>query len=239
MEVLLLPIKNINDLYFLLGVINRGDFMENNKDKVIKLSLIIVIILLMLFIIYLLLGKESDKKLKPSGNVDIFEINCNLDCDCDNDNTKPVFGENGNLDNFDILENGISWDKSKELNIFANPMYEMENKVAPETTNFYQFVVKNGTNYNVNYSINFDEENDYRINMKYRLLKNNEYVVGDEKNWVTYDKLNVKDAFINSNNSETYYLEWKWFSSDNDTKIGEAIDVNYELKINIKAMQTK
>ena len=78
----------------------------------------------------------------------------------------------------------------------------------------------------------FDEKNIHRINMKYRLLKGTEYVIGNEKNWVTYDKLKLVNAFINSNNSETYYLEWKWFSSDNDTEIGEAINVNYELKIN-------
>ena len=37
--------------------------------------------------------------------------------------------------------------------------------------------------------------------------------------------------------SDTYYLEWKWFSGENDTAIGEAGDVEYVLKINIKAEQ--
>lgn len=35
-----------------------------------------------------------------------------------------------------------------------------------------EFVIKNGTNLKVNYNLNFQEKNDYQLNMKYRLKKN-------------------------------------------------------------------
>jgi len=116
-------------------------------------------------------------------------------------------------------------------------MYEMENKIAPESTNIYQFILKNNNDYNVKYSIDFTEENIHKINMKYRLVKNNEYIIGNENNWVTYEKLNVKNFFIKAKGTDKYNLEWKWFSSDNDTKIGESINEKYELKIKIEAEQ--
>ena len=43
---------------------------------------------------------------------------------------------------------------------------------------------------------------------------------------------------LNSSNNDTYYLEWKWVSSDNDTQIGKAGNASYGLKIEIKAEST-
>ena len=45
---------------------------------------------------------------------------------------------------------------------------------------------------------------------------------------------------INSHNSETYYLEWKWVGDNdtNDTFIGKNAnneDIEYRLKINVEA----
>lgn len=214
--------------------------MLDKRNKIINISLIIIIILLLSIIVYLLFTKENEKKLKPSGNVDIFDINCNYNCNCDEfekENTQPVIGENELEENFDISDNNISWQSTNNLNIFSNPMYDMDNKIAPEASNFYQFVIRNNTTYDVNYNINFFEENISKINMKYRLLKNDEYIIGDENNWVTYEKLNLKDINLTTKKSETYYLEWKWFSSENDTEIGKNENINYSLKIDIKAVQ--
>jgi len=208
------------------------------KDKTINIYLILIIILLAI-IVYLLFTKQEKESLKPSGNVDIFDINCNYNCDCDKEeeNTESVFAEKEFDDNFNILDNNTSWQSTNDLNIFSNPMYEMDNKIAPESTNFYQFVVRNNTIYDINYNIVFKEDNNYKINMKYRLIKNDEYIVGNEKEWVTYEKLNLNNISLLTKNSDTYYLEWKWFSSDNDAEIGKIGNANYSLKIDIKAVQ--
>jgi len=213
--------------------------VSNRTNKIINLLLGLVIIILLSVVVYLLFNKEEDV-LKPSGNVDIFDINCNYNCDCDDEfeDTQPVFGESDVLENFNIVGNdGIVWSSTNDLNIFSNPMYEMKEKIAPESSNFYQFVVRNNTIYDINYSIEFSEVNDMYINMKYRLIKNEQYVVGNDREWVSYNELDLEKIYLKTKTSDTYYLEWKWFSSDNDTLIGESGNVDYSLKIDIKAVQ--
>lgn len=208
------------------------------SNKIINILIGILIIILISIILYLLLFKQEDT-LKPSGNIDIFNIECNHDYDIDtNENVESVFNENDFKDNFHIIDgNGVLWDSTNNLNIFSNPMYEMNEKIAPEATNFYQFIIRNNTVYNVDYNIEFSEDNNLNINMKYRLVKNDQYVVGNEEKWVKYDELDLEKIHLTSKSSDTYYLEWKWFSSENDTLIGEIGNANYALKINIKAVQ--
>ena len=71
--------------------------------------------------------------------------------------------------------------------------------------------------------------------MKYKLKKNNEYIISD---WITYSKLAQSNIKLNTNSSDTYYLEWKWFNNSNDNSIGENINSKYGLSIEIKAVQT-
>ena len=213
--------------------------MSRRANKTINIVLGILMIVLILIILYLLFFRKEEVNLKPTGNIDIFDINCNYNCDYDNQgDTDSVFGENDFKDNFNVIEpNGLSWSSTNDLNIFANPMYEMQEKIAPESTNFYQFIVRNNTIYNVNYNIDFSENNNMNINMKYRLIKNSEYVVGSDEEWVTYNELDLAKIYLESKTSDTYYLEWKWFSSDNDNLIGKTGNVKYSLKIDIKAVQ--
>ena len=114
-------------------------------------------------------------------------------------------------------------------------MYELTDVIAPESSNTYQFVVKNGTEYNLKYKIDFIENNPYQINMKYKLKKNDTYIID---HYVSANELNVEDAFLNTKTNDTYYLEWKWISSNNDTAIGLDPNSQYELKIYIEAEST-
>ena len=71
--------------------------------------------------------------------------------------------------------------------------------------------------------------------MKYRLKKNDTYVV---HHYVKASELRVDDMILNRNENDTYYLEWKWISSSNDTSIGENPEAKYGLKIEVKAEET-
>ena len=224
--------------------------MNDDKNKIINIILGIVIIILIIIIILLLFFRKGNEILKPSGNIDIFEITCTNNCDSnktdkedDKDEEKKKQEQQAQIENeikenFSVLnKNGVTWDSTKELNIFSNPMFEMKERIAPESSNIYQFIVRNNTIYNLNYDLSFIEENDMNIDMKYRLKKNDKYVVGSEEEWVKYTELNLNKISLKSKTSDTYYLEWKWFSGENDTAIGEAGNVEYALKINIKAEQ--
>lgn len=151
------------------------------------------------------------------------------------DNTSPTSGteetSDDQLEELTVLDNDITWQDTTELKIFENSMYNLEGVIAPESSNTYEFVVKNSTKYNVKYNINFIETNPHHINMKYKLKKNNTYLVD---HYVSYNELNINEQILNASKNDTFYLEWKWVSSDNDNAAGEN-KANYNLKIEVKA----
>ena len=227
--------------------------MENNKEKkdrkrivdlLIKIILIVIIILLLIHNCVLnKLNDDLENNPIPSGNVDIIEIKCDKEDICHvDDNATSVNGEgNDEASPLDIggkvivYDNEITWNGETEAKIFSNSMYEIQDVIAPESSNTYQFVVKNGTIYNIKYNINFIENNPYEINMKYRLKKNDTYITND---YVSANELEILEMNLESGKNDTYYLEWKWFSSENDTKVGKALNADYGLKIEIKAEST-
>lgn len=133
-----------------------------------------------------------------------------------------------------VRDSKLVWDDTSQLKIFTNSVYTFEDKIAPEMENTYQFVVKNSTSYNIKYTIDFIENNPHNINMKYKLKKNNSYLVD---HYVSFNELNITKQLLNSKTNDTYYLEWKWISSDNDTEVGN-IAASYSLKIDVKAEST-
>lgn len=236
---------------------NKEDNKEERKNKIvdfiIKVILIIIIILLLLHNCQMIkkLDNNDKKDIKyPTGNVDVFELKCEkevckevLDDKVDNTPVAPQTTPSNNTPKDDgepkltVLDNAakVEWDSENEIDIFSNTVYEMEQKIAPECSNTYEFIVRNSSDYKIKYNIDFKEVNKYHINMKYRLRKDNSYVIGDDDTWVTYDELNIENAISNANTDQIYYLQWKWFSSENDSSIGADPDSKYKLTIYITA----
>ena len=133
-----------------------------------------------------------------------------------------------------VFDDKLVWNNTTELKIFTNSVYNFEEKIAPESSNTYQFVVKNSTAYKLKYNISFIETNPYNINMKYKLKKNNTYLVD---HYVSYNELNINNQLLNAKKNDTFYLEWKWISSNNDNEAGEN-SANYALKIKVEAEST-
>ena len=179
-------------------------------------------------------NRENDKDTNSENN----NNNNNNNNNKSNDNSKEVINiidedDNTELD-IKVLDNNKIWKDQEDINIFSDSTYVVKGKIAPESTGTYQFIVKNSTKYNVKYNITFSETNNYHINMKYKLKKNNEYIIED---WVTYSELAQSNIRLNTSSNDTYYLEWKWFSSSNDNSIGEDVNSKYGLSIEISAVQ--
>lgn len=206
--------------------------MSDKKDGNINKVLLFVVFILIIIIILLLLRGCSKKEEKTAnkGNINVFELKCETDCNCpkckDDDSQEELIIE--------VFDKDKTWNENAELKLFEDSAYVVKGKIAPESTGTYQFVIKNSTSFNVKYNIEFDETNSYNINMKYKLKKNNEYVVSD---WVTYSTLKQEAIRLNSKSSDTYYLEWKWFESSNDSSIGSNPSSKYGLSIDISAVQ--
>ncbi len=213
-------------------------------DWIVKIVLIIIIIIL--FIHNCELTKKNNSKPTSTGNVHIIEIKCDSTKTCEpvkpDDKPNNNGGKNnngGNNTNQDIEEGDltvfdrdIEWDGVTEAKIFTNSMYELEDTIAPESSNTYQFVVKNSNNFKIKYDISFIENNPYHANMKYKLKKNSTYIIDQ---YVSADELIAQNIMLDANNNDTFYLEWKWVSSSNDTEIGRIGNATYGLKIEVKA----
>lgn len=120
------------------------------------------------------------------------------------------------------------------LNIFSNPAFNYKNKIAPGSHNTYNFQVHNSSNMTLNYNIDFSVESEYDINLKYRIRKNNEYIAGDENNYVSIDDISIPLTLLNSDSTDNYSIDWKWFDDDeNDNIIGENMKEEYKLMIHI------
>ena len=169
-------------------------------------------------------GNKKEDGKTPTGNVDIFEIKCDQD-KC----TVPVTGEGEDVT---ILDKNIVWESENKLRIFENPVFHFDETIAPESTNVYQFVIKNTTEYDLKYNVNFMETNQFNINMKYKLKKNDEYVIDE---YVSASELKLDEFSLNKGESDTFYLEWKWVSSSNDTEVGSNPSSSYQLSIEVYA----
>ena len=132
---------------------------------------------------------------------------------------------------YDREKTPVTWNGATDLKIFTNSIYELDGVIAPESSNTYQFVVRNSTEYTVRYDIVFVESNEHHINMKYKLKKNDTYIIDY---YAPYDELNLYNQVLSSNTKDIYYLEWIWESTDNDTVISQEA-ASYGLQINVEA----
>ena len=211
---------------------------KNYTNLIVEIILVIIIIIL--FLHSCVFSKQNYEIVPTTGNVHIIEIKCDTSNVCKDptgENKDPNKPENNGNNNgeFTVHDGQIKWDGVTEAKIFTNPMYKIEGVISPEDSNIYQFVVKNSTDYKLKYSLNFIESNPHNANIKYKLKKNSTYLID---HYVSASELLTSNINLAVNSSDTFYLEWKWISSSNDTKIGSLGNATYGLKIEIKAEST-
>ena len=121
----------------------------------------------------------------------------------------------------------------QKLNIFENPYFKYETKIAPGVSNSYAFEVHNDSDMNVKYYVEMYKECNYDLVLKYRLKRNGSYVLGDDSTWVKVEDLKTAFSNLNSGKTDKYVLDWKWEYEDGrdskDTYIGENMNDAYKL----------
>jgi len=127
---------------------------------------------------------------------------------------------------------------TKNKDIFENRYYDNK-KIAPGVSGTYEFDIINNRKSKVKYKIDTSNTNSSNINLKYRLKRDNEYVIGNESTWVSISSLNLTNVLLNSKSTHSYILEWKWPYEDGidniDTQIGKDGNSKYELNISVYA----
>ena len=211
---------------------------NNNKNAYIIILLLILIIILLYLLIRSFGSIDNHGPLVPTGNVDIFEIECTcVDCTksvSDDDLSKNEL--NVKPKELEVFDNYKIWD-SKELRIFSNPAYEYESVIAPGSMNSYTFVVRNNNSFALEIDISFDIENEKNVNMLYKLRSEGDYYVGTIDEYDSIEDKTINKIKLPAKSQKAFILDWKWVDSDNDTEIGFDIDSTYKLIINIGANQ--
>ena len=210
---------------------SKNNNLTNKNDKYFWIINIILIILILMLLQYLKFGEINNGKI-PTGNIDIFDINVNCGCD---ENDIPKFEESTDKDKLGaiyISDKKGDYIYQQRLNIFNNQAFEYTNKIAPGVGNTYEFIVHNNMEKDINYNLKMYEKTQYDINMKYRLKRNNKYIIGNDKEWVDAEKLQTTYYDIKGKGLDKYSLEWKWFDNDEqDTFIGKNMTEEYKLNV--------
>lgn len=127
--------------------------------------------------------------------------------------------------------------KDTSLNIFKNSKFNGEKIIAPKSKGSYTFCIKNISEKDVVYGIEFLDEMQYPINMKYRLKIDNVYIKGNEDTYISINELSIDDIIVLEDSINVFTLEWYWEDDDkNDTMVGKQDrDQYYTLNLEIYA----
>lgn len=133
----------------------------------------------------------------------------------------------------EISSKDKNWYKNENINLFQNLNKNGEKIIWPGESGKYSFIITNNSSQDVYYKFNMQDKNDKNINIKYRLKMNNIYIVGDEENWASIDKMKLDNIYGLKDSKTIYTLEWKWEDSDNDTQIAKEGLATYTVYIDI------
>lgn len=221
---------------------------EQKKEKIFRIIILLLVIIIIILLFFSKFGRINNYPI-PTGNVNVFDID--IRCNHPNENIADTsyIDEDGNaiavLPSFDKEKDSKKFgpvfvdDKNgnyiyqQNLEIFNNAAFDYTNKIAPGVQNTYHFVVHNSSNLNLKYYIEMYEESEYQVNLRYRLKRNENFVIGNDSTWVTVDELKTKLEYISLGSSDSYSLDWKWFDNENntDTIAGENMRSLYKLNI--------
>lgn len=215
---------------------------NNTNEKKCILYLIIIAICLIYLAIFFIHYIVDNGTAKDSATAEIEIDNTqeteNIDNTQENkntDNTDSVIVDNS--DRFKIKQGNTEWKYLSELDMFKNFHFEDRAIIAPGVFGSYSYTVENESDSDFIYYIRYQEQNPYKVNMKYKLRVNGNYIVGEDGEWHDYKEMERTDVYIKANSKDIYTVEWKWVDAENDTEVGTTEGANYKMHIDIVANQ--
>lgn len=107
---------------------------------------------------------------------------------------------------------GTDWKYIENLPIFENDYFDRE-AILPGMRGEYRFILENCNDYALTYAIACTEENDFEIDIRYRLMRDGHYLAGEEEYEET-EALHFEELTIEANSSAFFVLEWYWADDD-------------------------
>lgn len=129
------------------------------------------------------------------------------------------------------------WKQIEELSIFNSHFYQREyqGKIAPGFYGIYEFYVENYYENPVTYVLSFNEENSENINIVYKVMNYDNFILGSGTQNVYLDGVKLEAVTIPAKSKTLYKLVWKWEDTDYDTQIGTSATARYKLNIDFNA----
>ena len=201
--------------------------ISNQGNKRYRITIVILVLIILLLILYIAIKGIGRIGVIPTGNIDIFNINSTKKDDKNNNQNNSNNSNNDNQSNnynnikndtdkndgeetkknlITVFDEDLTWNSENELRIFSNPAFEFQNIIAPGSTNTYQYVVNNSESFNITYSMIFIEKNKNLINMKFKLKRNGEYVLGSKDKWIDIQNKSLQNLSLMSNSHDIYSL---------------------------------
>lgn len=221
---------------------------EKKKEKKILKQIVIVIAILSTYVMVFLLGRITNiltlgvkDEEKPDDTVVTEPTSKPV--------IKPTSGTNqGGEEDYEgetqipdgvitLWEGNHKWEQLEELNIFKGMFYEKDytNKIAPGFSGTYEFDLENNWDKPVTYIVSFEEQNPDNVNMVYKVMREDKYVLGNESQSVYIDGVKLEEITIPANTKRRYTLKWKWEDTAYDTEIGQKNSAEYKLKVKFQA----
>jgi len=154
--------------------------------------------------------------------------------------------------NLEIADGKQIWGSETQVDLFRNSYGDTvvsgdgEKVIAPGTSNFYRFTLKNNGNMPLDYTISLEVEPQGEekkaapaIPLEWRLLEGNGTAVSDWREYGSAERL--KQSTLNSRRQDSYTIEWRWdFERSEpmdrtDTELG---DWSARLPLGVKATIT-
>ena len=199
--------------------------ISNQENKRYRITIVILVLIILLLILYIAIKGIGRIGVIPTGNIDIFNINSTKKDDKNNNQNNSNNSNNDNQSNnynnikndtdkndgeetkknlITVFDEDLTWNSENELRIFSNPAFEFQNIIAPGSTNTYQYVVNNSESFNITYSMIFIEKNKNLINMKFKLKRNGEYVLGSKDEWINIQGKSLQNLSLMSNSHDIF-----------------------------------
>ncbi len=245
--------KEYSKIYFFMRVIIKyGGFSMNEeknkqkKDKKILKQAIAIIAILSTYIMVFLLGritnmltlgvkdevKPGDTVItEPTNNPSVKPTDIPVTTPSPNEKPEEVDGI------ITLWEGNKNWNQLEEINVFKSKFYKKDytGKIAPGFLGTYEFDLENNWDKPVTYILSFKEENPDNVNMVYKVMRENEYVLGNENQSVYINGVKLEQITIPGKTKIRYTLKWKWEDTAYDTELGVKDNTQYKLKVNFQA----
>ena len=194
---------------------------NTNEEEKSKKRLFITIVLLL--IVFIIAAFRYGKIRHLSGDETIIYFYNNILEDSFNNKVFTNIDPNSSFGMINVYQRDINIVKDTQIDIFRNEKYKGEKMIAPRSKGSAKFGIKNMANGDLTYDIDFSDESQYSVNMKYKLKMDNIYIVGDKDHYVSIDQMKVNDIAVINGSNNIFTIEWYWEDDDpRDVIVGMA-----------------